>query len=292
MNRSYPKQIVEDFGRELIVSGDLDPIYIALYRIMDEDLWDHGQVCRWMIAYWCFYHAGVASHMCEYDGTAFWNEMMKAAINEKPSPIGGRWPRGGERRHFRGKNGIDSVSFLSRHYPTPELLVDYITKPVTPSGVNVALPLKLISTRSQEAPSFGPWIGFKIADMVERILRVPVDFTTAEVFMFKDPEKAALKLFDEREGHKYPEGVKLKREVILERVTGYLQEEFADLKAPPAGDRPINIQEVETVLCKWKSHMNGHYPVHNDIIEINAGLAPWPNASAELFQSRMPESKT
>ena len=41
------------------------------------------------------------------------------------------------------------------------------------------------------------------------------------------------------------------------------------------GNRRVNIQEVETILCKWKSHMNGHYPLSNDVDEIQHGLREW-----------------
>ena len=289
MNRSYDRLSIESFGRVLITSGDLDPIYIALRRLLRGGVWDRNMVDRWMIAYWCFYHAGVASHMCEYTNDAFWEQMMLAAVNDTESPAGGRWPRGGERRHFRAANAVKAIEYMRKRWPVPSMMVGYLSAGSTPAQ---PLTLKEVSRRTQEHVGFGPWIGFKVADMLERILDCPVDFTLAEVFMFKDPEKAALKLFEMREGHKYPEGAKLKREVILKNVTEYLQATFADLKAPPGGDRPINIQEVETVLCKWKSHMNGHYPLLNDITEINEGLKAWPNGAARLFRANMPEEET
>ena len=37
----------------------------------------------------------------------------------------------------------------------------------------------------------------------------------------------------------------------------------------------MNVQEVETILCKWKSHMGGHYPLGNDLHEIREGMTPW-----------------
>lgn len=55
----------------------------------------------------------------------------------------------------------------------------------------------------------------------------------------------------------------------------------------------MNIQEVETVLCKWKSHMNGHYPLWNDIREINGGLEPWAGrcSAARAFLNHMPKEQ-
>ncbi|APL99388.1 hypothetical protein [Bordetella phage CN1] len=280
---------IEDFGRQLIQSGDLDPIYTALVAAERSGDFDVPQLCRWMVAYWCYYNAGVASFMSEKTGPDFWNWMMVAAINEQETPVGGRWARGHERRHFRAKNATESVAALcDRYRDNPENMVLYIGARWDEGD---RLPFKVVSARAQEHRGFGPWIGFKCADMIDRVMEVPVDFDQAAVFMFKDPEKAAMMLWEQREAHKYPEGAKPKREAILSGVTEYLIKQFADLTAPPLGDRPINIQEVETVLCKWKSHMNGHYPLYNDIREINEGLKPWVNFSpaAAKFYRHMPK---
>jgi hypothetical protein len=255
---------------------------------------------RWLVAYWCFYHAGAASFLSEYEGYAFWQMMEVAARNVQPTPTGERWPRGHERRHFRAKIAIEAVQALAARYPSnPEQMVRDITYRSTEDGnifagalgVPSDLMFDLVSKRVQTYKAFGPWIGFKIADMVDRVLGIPVTFDNAAVFMFKDPEKAAMMLWEQRYGHQYPAGTKPKREVILNGVTDYLIKTFSDLKAPPFDDRPINIQEVETVLCKWKSHMNGHYPLYNDIDEIQTGLEPWVkvNRTALHFRIAMPK---
>lgn len=310
MGRNYERLKIEEFGRHLITTHDLDPIYNALVSCHQGgpgwvpfhhggNAYDTDQVYRWLIAYWCFYHAGVASFMSEHQGSEFWNWMMVAAENKKAPPCGiDRWPRGHERRHFRAKNAIDSISRLRNRYKKrPEEMVEIlIQKTVDIRGGEpcVELTFEEVTRRAQAHNGFGPWIGFKIADMVDRVLGVRVEFDQAHVFMFKDPEKAAMMLWAETEGQKYPANAKFKREVILEGVTRYLTDEFKDLKAPPLDDRPINIQEVETVLCKWKSHMNGHYPLYNDIREINEGLKPWVDISsaAKIFHGQMPKEDT
>lgn len=283
--RDYQRLSIEAFGTHLLTTGDLDPIYIALVQAERAGHFTRPQLLRWVLAYSCFYHAGVASWMSEHEGPDFWDQMLTAAFNEAPAPVGGRWPRGHERRHFRADIAVDSVRALERRYPDfPEQMLEYIAGDGTQQ-------FKDVSTRTQEHRGFGPWIGFKVADMVDRVLGIRVAFDHAAVFMFKDPEKAAMMLWEKREGHKYPENSRPKREVILNGVTSYLIDYFRDLPAPPLGDRAVNIQEVETVLCKWKSHCNGHYPLYNDIDEINAGLEPWAGRSvaAHAFASHMPK---
>lgn len=298
MSRNYPRLSIEEFGSHLLASNDLDPIYVALVECLLHQDYDQKQLARWLIAYWCFYHAGVASFLSEQEGLDFWFWMDVAAKNEQESPAGGRWPRGHERRHYRAKIAVDSVESLRQRYgKRPEEMVDYISEqPRELRGGELsleAIPFQVASKRAQEHRGFGPWIGFKVADMVDRVLGIPVDFDEAAIFMFKDPEKAAIMLFEER--HPMPEGTRArpKREVILSNVTNYLKDQFSGFRAPPMGDRPVNIQEVETVLCKWKSHMNGHYPLYNDIRDINTGLQDWLPASeaAQKFYAHMPKEK-
>lgn len=285
--RDYERLAIEPFGRHLINSGDLDPVYIAL-RDVD---WAHSQRNRWLIAYWCFYHCGLASHASEHEGAKFWEILHAAAANENPAPAGGRWPRGHERRHARGKQGIGMVSDLARrYYDDPSQMINYITKRLTPDPA-IPMAFALITDRVKEHTLFGPWIAFKVADMVERVLDIPVNFEQAHIFMFKDPVKAALMLWRQRMGLSPSyDGIIKPKDLngVIAEVVNYLVNEFKDLKAPPEGDRPIQLQEVETVLCKWKSHQNGHYPLYNDIDEINAGLVDWGEA-AEQFAVAMPE---
>lgn len=280
MKRDYERLPIEKFGRHLILSGDLDPVYIALRRCMEGD---EQQLRRWLIAYWCFYHCGVASYMSEHKGNEFWREMMMAARNELPSPLGERWPRGHERRHARGAQGINMVQSLrSRFGDEPENMVLNLERDAT-GGAIFADIAKLVRLY----PLFGPWIAFKVCDMLERVLGCPINFDEAAVFMFKDPVKSALMLWRLRTNQ--PENARPRdQQYVIHEVVNYLREEFRDFGAPPLNDRRIELQEIETVLCKWKSHMNGHYPLNNDIHEIQSGLTGW-GETARRFSHFMPE---
>lgn len=276
--RDYPRLPIEDFGRHLIVSGDLDPVYIAL----GDGLSSVEQLQRWLVAYWCFYHCGLACHMSEMEGPGFWKEMMRAARNETPAPTGGRWPRGHERRHARGEQGLRMVAGLRERYlARPQEMVESLLRHCQ-GGVTY----ESVAQRVQEHTYFGPWIAFKVADMLERICAAPINFSEAAVFMFKDPVKAAEMLYRQRAG--VPENARVKTEAVVHPIVEHLREAFKDLSAPPHRERGIELQEVETVLCKWKSHMNGHYPLNNDINEIRAGLAGW-GETARAFDHALPQ---
>lgn len=100
---------------------------------------------------------------------------------------------------------------------------------------------------------FGPWIGFKAADMLERVLGVPIEFSDEIALIYKQPREA-LQL------------VNYSYENLLNH--------FSRFPAPPGKDRPCSHQEVETILCKWKSHIGGHYPLGKDSHELKDALDP------------------
>jgi hypothetical protein len=73
---------VYEFGRRLVETNDLDPVYVLL--------WEAGMETRqleaWLLAYWCFYDMGTASWIAEsyFDrgtkaSTSFWDRMDTAA---------------------------------------------------------------------------------------------------------------------------------------------------------------------------------------------------------------------
>jgi amino acid-DNA transferase-like protein len=289
---SYPKLDIYKFGEQLLLTKDIDPVYVAL----DNSGWDKVTKARWCLAYWCLYNAGVASYIAESPGD-FWALLGAAARNDCPAPTGERWPRGKERRHWRGKQALASLADLqSKYNAEPEGFYGYIS---TPEGLPLpqigvmtevkwnALRFATVANRVTSHVGFGPWMAFKIADMLEQVFHVPVDFDNAAVFMFKDPREAAIRFW--RAANKLPENAKPRNENdVINQVVAHLQEHFAQYDAP-TGKRKVGLQEIETILCKWKSHQNGHYPFTNDIAELANGLQPWIKHSKlaeELYELR------
>lgn len=274
--KKYQTLKIEEFGRQLLASNDLDPLYVALYKSKAE--LGHNVLCRWLLAYWCFYHAGVASYISEFSAEDYWETMMTAARNENLY-----WSRGKERRHFRAANAINSMNYLVGLNKTAS---DIIEDWYAPS-------LKEVSKRVQQAVGFGPWIAFKVADMMERVLGYSIDFNETEVMMYSEPKKAAWMLWNERAAPRYPPNTRFREEGVLKDVVASLKLTYDSFDAPPTYNRKVGIQEIETILCKWKSHKNGHYPLNNDIHEIREGLTKWMPRSriaATIFDN-MPELK-
>jgi hypothetical protein len=280
-SQNYPRVTIEDFGKHLLDAGDLDPIYLGLHRLA----LPANQLHRWLLAYCCFYSAGVASYLSEFEGATFWEHFLTAAKNETPAPHGGRWERGKERRHFRGGQAIKATNELIGKYPVPELAFNgHLVRPG-----ETRLPFSVVSDRAQEWRGFGTWISFKVGDLLDRVGIIPVDFAFDEA-MYEDPTKAAIMQWKLRRDLPQDSTIDDPKAAVQE-IVAYLIEHFKDYLAPPLLDRPIGLQEVETILCKWKSHINGHYPFFNDTVEIHHGVSPWANHSdtAKRFLAAMPQ---
>lgn len=279
---TYTRMDVEPFGRALIESGDLDPVYIAL----DGCEWDSERLQRWLMAYWLFYHPGAACYMSDAETEKlFWNRVHNAAKNETPSPLDERWPRASERRHFRGEKAVAAVQAL-RNWGGSGLRNMFIQ--LTAAAPDYDAVARVVTSW----PMFGPWMAFKVADMLDCCTDIPVTFDLGSVTMFDDPKKAALMVWKVKSGFDpKAEAIRPKDpDQAVREVVEYLIHEYRDLSAPPRRGRPVGYQEVETVLCKWKSHLNGHYPVGKDTREIREGLLAWAEVSeaAREFLHHMP----
>ena len=236
-----------NFGVQLIQTMDLDPVYVAVHRAKLPK-----QILRkWLLAYWCYYHAGVASRIATAED---WHKEAQALYSS--------CPRGAERRHFRGKNGQDALGYLRDKFPSAESAVE---------GLEAICPADYatVAGKVREWKGFGPWIAFKAADMMERVVGAKVDFSSMKLDIYDEPAKAAKLIFP----HLTPNETAKK-----------LAESLSEHLAPPLFDRPINVQEAETVLCKYKSHMKGHYPVGKDSRELRHALKGWGMLASKIAE--------
>lgn len=275
---------IREFGDKLIWTGDLDPVYVAIYNAQLPE----PQLCRLLLAYWCFYHLGVAAWISEHEpsttlgSTGFWGRMTIAALNEMgprdhpdcPSDSN-RWPRASERRHFRGTKCVRAVEQLTKRFTQPEDAVRTLAQRATEVAV-----MRQVETW----PMFGPWIAFKAADMMERVYGAQVRFSRDTGLMYAEP-RAGLKLASEQ-GLDGQGG--LARGLPEREIYDNLLTYFSARKAPGGTPRQCGPQEVETVLCKWKSHMRGHYEVGKDIREVRHALGGW-GQTAERLLAAAPE---
>jgi hypothetical protein len=253
---------VQAFGDALITTQDLDPVYCAIYHARLPE----PQLCRLLLAYWCFYHLGVAASISEKEHGDFWEWMRVAAVNEQPPKKwnlpGDRWPRSSERRHFRGEKCVKAVERLRVRFAQPEGAVRSLA-PLTRETA--------IINRVLDWPMCGPWIAFKAADMMERVYGSNVEFNQNIGLMYDSP-RAGLDLIAAAADTKSPK-------IIYHDLLTY----FSSHRAPPRNDRHCGPQEVETILCKYFSMHSGHYRVGKDIHEVRQALTGWGKTAEHML---------
>lgn len=233
---------VVEFGRQLVTTGDLDPVYVVLHNAG----LSKTELYKWLIPYWCFYHVGTACHIADHP--YYWPTMAKAAASKD-------YPRSSERRHFRGAFAIKAVEKLAK--------VGWL-RPIEQLIEGSPLTLSTVMKRVKTWYGFGDWIAFKVADMLERLDICKVTFTEADTFLFDSPREGATLVVEHNATHKVDDHPKW--------AMDYLSIHLGTLDAPPRKERKLNGQEYETILCKWKSHLSGHYTVGKDIHEVREGL--------------------
>lgn len=245
-------------------------------------LWGAGlpqdKLCDFLMAYFCFYHLGTASWVVAHGPSTtvgYWRAMLAAASTSEH-------PRSSERRHFRGQAAIKAVESLMNSCSEARMscqdVLGRIAWGTTPAGVLAHAqgkpgPMLVdVVTRVKELRNFGDWIAFKVADILERLAIAPVQFSPVDVLnMYEAPRKGA-EAMAERHGPA--------KGNIYFWAYNQLIRRLGHLMAPPRYERRINIQEIETILCKWKSHLNGHYTIGKDIAEVKHALEKYePNCA-------------
>jgi hypothetical protein len=243
------------FGEALLRVKDLDPVYTLAYHAN----FSPDMLRRWLLAYWCFYDVGTACWVADHRHNDYWARMMTAALSKD-------YPRGRERRHFRGGNATASVTWLSGVG-----LLKLFSRFDKAKLTGRSLRADRIMTQVKAWVGFGPWVSFKVADMLERVYGVDVEFDTSNLHFFDSPREGAHILWEKEGKPSYGKG----REVCwaVEKILTSLRKMPDPYnRAPPSYNRTLGTQEAETVLCKWKSYLGGHYHVGEDVAACRRAL--------------------
>jgi group I intron endonuclease len=243
---------VYSFGEKLLDANDLDPVYVAVWHCIQSGNFSHANLRKWLLSYFCFYHSGTASWIT--DSRNYWLAFRTAAASKA-------YPRCPERRHFRGENARKSVEYLES-VGVPDLFAEFDRA----AYEHRVLDLDDVMEYVQTWVGFGPWIAFKVADMLERLGLCRIRFDTGDAFLFDSPKEAAHMLWQETYDRQ-PEPGEAETYAVESLVT-HLKSRLA----PPRYERGISTQEAETVLCKWKSYRNGRYTIGEDVHSLRQSL--------------------
>lgn len=250
---SDQKLSIYDFGKELLRIKDLDPVYILIHEAQLAP----RILRRWLLAYWCFYHVGTASWITQYGEESdnfYWYAMLEAAGSKK-------YPRCPERRHFRGDNAKNSVKYLS------ERGIDDLFAPLEEGPYKVSQVIESV----KEWVGFGPWISFKVADMLECLGLCEIQFDSETAIYGGSPTEGVNRFFSQYEDSAETRQDERTQWALVKLAEG-LNVNGSLPKAPPRYERSIGVQEAETMFCKWNSYMKGHYKLGEDIEAVREGL--------------------
>lgn len=229
----------EEFARVDIYTGDIDPVYFAIYRAREH--FGHDWATRFAVGMLCFYHTGTAAQAADYEGEEFWDFILSRYDTA---------PRAAERRHWRGQQGLRSLQSMRNWSPNPN---DFF-KGFGDSYSQVK------RCCENNLKGFGAYFVLKICDYMDRCLGLPIHhYDGLESNLPTLPAQAAELLYPGyRASHAF--------EMACKRL------EPLGLLAPPLFDRLIGPAEVETILCDWKRAKYGNHLVGDDVLDKRTSL--------------------
>lgn len=238
----------KQFAKILFELEDADPGYMMLGRVKLPT----AQKQRFMTAWCAFYNPGIAAKASEYEGDKFWRYLEIQYGTAK---------RASERRHFRGKAGLDALAAWQDRFVLPENMVKYLTAP----------DFFKVQYKSKEVPQIGTYFVWKFADVQERVFRVPCHFPPlAAKHSPGVPQQGAKQIAPDLEvGETYT------------MIADYLND--LGMCSPPWYDRAMNMQEAETVCCVYKQYVHGKWCEHSRTAKATRSLLATPSDTGEAL---------
>lgn len=218
-----------NFATLLFKLEEADPGYMLLARAK----LPYEQKLRYVLAWCTFYNPGLAAKASDYQGARFYEYLRSVYPTAK---------RASERRHFRGQAGLKAMAQWQDLYPKPEAMVEAC----------FGKTYLEVRQNMRHMAQMGDYFYWKLADIQDTVFRCPVDFTGCEKYMPKVPQQGADIIYH----LEAPHGVCFAE---LGEVMSTITRHIEGLKYPIKGNRPLALQEAETVCCVFKQHVAGDY---------------------------------
>lgn len=253
------------FGKHLIGSKDIDPVYPVLRRL-ERGLTEEQKL--WMsFLYVGWYHLPVAAEV--FDLFPEPNRDLLNYINPK-------FPTGIERRAHRGGN-------ITKH------LEDFFSKIESAGGIKWYFTNGLyhddhrqnwmvMNERLQQIHGNGRWAAYKHCEILRRVHHLPLEAPDMGNRFSSGPREGLATLYGPLEGQG-------------DAVILTLDKQGLDLQRRlKKQGLAVDIEQLETILCNWKSLVKGKYYVGHDIDEMQEQIRRYPfvnkATSRQLFSAR------
>lgn len=260
------------FGRYLVWTKDIDPIYPLAKAVFQLRGLTRAQQHWFLALYWAFYNVSSA--------WAAFREFPEPLVDEARQKDYRAWESeihptcNLERRGLRG--GKTHLMLIPLSVETEGDIERWLTESWTTSRTTN---FELLWERLQLLPYIGRWCAFKAADTLMNVLDYTLEFPDMRMAYCSGPRQALEELYG-LDGKTRQDPAYIAQ---LDRLGVELKGQLA------AAGLGVRVDELETILCNFHSMMHGRYYCGHDYDELlgdlNEGIgdpAPWMAARRQV----------
>lgn len=244
-----------EFGKTMLGYSDHDFSHVA----MANAAWTRQETDMVFLAYRFFMHIGTACWIADAGSVeGFW-QRLEAEYDTLPRKI--------DRHQTRGVSGWRTINQVRAISDDPSKVLDFWY----PDGATYTDVYPKIMAVHDWGKS-NAWHNFDMAErtLPQRHLRA-VTLREAELYMYDYPWEVLATYVDEN----YQTSSAVAARMLAEF-------DRAGVVTPPFGDRPISMQELETVLCRYRKYRKGGYVFGKDKKTVIKNLLWRPSRLANL----------
>lgn len=241
------------FAKHLKRSEDIDPIYPVLRELHSMHGLSEEEALWHSFLYVAWYNLPVSHAVFALAS----EPRSKLAYKGRITKFAKTWPTGIERRSNRGGKvfqHIEAFCQVTDHTSLAEWFRNGFIE--APTLAKREANWRMINERLQAVWGNGRWAAYKHCEVLRRVHDFPVEAPDMGHRFSSGPRKGLATLYGELEGQ--GEAVI----AVLDAQGRHLQERLYHMGLG------LDVEELETVLCNWKSLLGGKYYVGHDIDEM------------------------
>lgn len=226
-----------EFSKLLLETGDIDPDYVFIRDKSIEYNFNKKQIFNWIL-----------HKLVIYDS---YSELQVIFKQKKLEEV----KYGNERR----KHKMHARQYLNN---IQKAFIDTNVEKFFSDNGN------LVFNRIKTIKGFGPWAAWKFMDLMSCSYGVDVDFDSIDFRRaYTFPLKGLLMV------NGLPEDVKLLKDNSLYKKllsnTYAMLDDLVKIHTPHNNGKGVRLNELETLLCKYHSHMHNKYTAGQDIEHLS-----------------------
>ena len=238
---------IAEFARWHLASGDVDPAYPVLRRLLPDG---DEQALRFVFLYVAYYNLPSA--------LGAWSRGVFTEPGRLPDETVAKFPTGTERRGHRSPETlIAHLADLAKIAEQHGGLVPWLREAFPSGGLSEGANWRSIQTDLRTVRGNGRWAAYKTGEILGTVLGWRLEPTDAGHDFSTGPRKGLADCYPETA---HLSGFQPHVVSALDTHTRDLARWFVDKVGAH-----VPVEQVETILCDWHSVVNGGYYVGHDI---------------------------